>query len=267
MKERRQKDIDAGSRMHVLDWLESPNFIDQLRSVIQPTGLQVELDAIRQPKGRHCSSETTLIGPDQAFLTLAQQDELKCWWLAHQRGAKLPTWDLVIRASGGSSDHALILFEAKAHATEFCADGKPRYIRSALEEQLRTDANHERIGEAISEACRSLACVLPGVNITRDSHYQFANRIAFAWKLSSLGVPVALVYLGFIGDATIAAPQHCFSGPADWTNSFTERTAQMFPTTAIGSKIICGAAPFWLLLAHLDALRQSPPPSQRRRLL
>jgi len=34
--------------------------------------------------------------------------------------------------------------------------------------------------------------------LSRDSLYQLANRFAWAWKIASLGVPVALVYLGFI---------------------------------------------------------------------
>lgn len=38
------------------------------------------------------------------------------------------------------------------------------------------------------------------MTISRDSHYQFANRLGFAWKLASIGVPTVLVYLGFTGD-------------------------------------------------------------------
>lgn len=31
-------------------------------------------------------------------------------------------------------------------------------------------------------------------------HYQLANRVAYAWKLADLGLPVVLLYLGFTGD-------------------------------------------------------------------
>ena len=34
--------------------------------------------------------------------------------------------------------------------------------------------------------------------LSRDSHYQLSNRFAWAWKLASLGIPVVLVYLGFL---------------------------------------------------------------------
>ena len=35
------------------------------------------------------------------------------------------------------------------------------------------------------------------VCISHESHYQLANRLAFACKITSLGIPTVLVYLGF----------------------------------------------------------------------
>ena len=34
----------------------------------------------------------------------------------------------------------------------------------------------------------------PDVRLDRDSHYQLANRLAFKWKLATLGIPVVLLY-------------------------------------------------------------------------
>ncbi len=61
--------------------------------------------------------------------------------------------------------------------------------------------NHAQIGRAISEASLGLKDTMDGWNLSRDSHYQLANRFAWAWKLASMGVPVVLVYLGFLGAA------------------------------------------------------------------
>jgi hypothetical protein len=38
-------------------------------------------------------------------------------------------------------------------------------------------------------------------HISRDNRYQMSNRFAWSWKLASVGVPVVLVYLGFVGAA------------------------------------------------------------------
>lgn len=56
----------------------------------------------------------------------------------------------------------------------------------------------------IAEACAGLQLLGPAVRISRDSHYQLSNRVAFAWKLATLGLPTVLVYLGFWGDDGIA---------------------------------------------------------------
>src|SRR5687768_17514962 len=95
------------------------------------------------------------------------------------------------RAHSGSNP-ALVLIEAKAHVQEFTngAAGQPANINSE---------NRERIGRAISEARDALSRHANEIGISRDSWYQFSNRVAFAWKLASEGTPTALIYLGFTG--------------------------------------------------------------------
>ena len=65
------------------------------------------------------------------------------------------------------------------------------------------DKIQENIGAALAEACDGLAQLGIATRISRDSHYQLSNRLAFTWKLATLGVPTVLVYLGFIGDEGI----------------------------------------------------------------
>jgi hypothetical protein len=84
----------------------------------------------------------------------------------------------------------LVLVEAKAHEKELSDDGK-RFTETS------NAANHERIGDAIEEARVELEKLRPGWSISAGSHYQLANRFAWAWRLASSGVPVVLVYLGF----------------------------------------------------------------------
>ena len=127
-------------------------------------------------------------------MTRDQRDKLCKWWLTHRRGARLPTWDLVVSASNSSGRPALVLVEAKAHATELSSEGKLLVGRLTAEMQKRSNENHQRIAEAIAEAATALRALIPQIALSRDESYQFANRMAFAWKLASLGIPVGLVF-------------------------------------------------------------------------
>jgi hypothetical protein len=94
-----KRELDAGSRMHLLDWLETPRFLTDLRGFVAPVGVTIRDDALRLPIGRKAYRESGLVGPGEPFLSADQQNELCTWWLVHRRGAKLPTWDLVVSAS------------------------------------------------------------------------------------------------------------------------------------------------------------------------
>jgi len=89
---------------------------------------------------------------------------------------------------------ALVLVEAKAHKTELSTAGKP--FRSAKTRSAGTvRENHACIALAIAEADSALQGKVPGILLSRDVSYQFSTEIAYAWKLASLGIPTALIYL------------------------------------------------------------------------
>lgn len=255
-------DFNAGSRMHVLDWLESPEFVPQLLAMVAPIGFTVSEQAARQPKGRHDSRETELVGLNEPFLLPEQQAQLKGWWLKHKVGAKLPTWDLAVSALDARKRKSLILVEAKAHATELSATGKSSPKRKKPDEQKRSHENHERIAAAIAEANISLQINAPGMLLSRDENYQLSNRIAFAWKLASMGIPTTLIYLGFIGDENIAIDPHRLNVATDWKSAFNLHSAKHFPVALQSRPIDCGAASFWLLVRDLLVLNQSPKTNQ-----
>ena len=59
--------------------------------------------------------------------------------------------------------------------------------------------NRAKIKGAIREASRGLNALCDGFNLRHDSHYQLSNRFAWSWKVAAMGIPVILVYLGFLG--------------------------------------------------------------------
>jgi hypothetical protein len=142
------------------------------------------------PNGPEKSAEARL-GEVSGFLSDVDREAVSAWWLAVRKVpngiVNTPNWDIAATATIGGQE-GLLLVEAKAHDAELKTNGKGP----------GNPLNDERIGAAIEEASESLNRLQPGWHLSRDSHYQFANRFAWAWKIASLGVPVVLVYLGFL---------------------------------------------------------------------
>lgn len=142
----------------------------------------------------------------EAFLPAGLRRALRAWWLAvDSNTSRLPTWDLLATADIGGRE-GLVLLEAKAHQAELGAGGKPP----------NNPANDTRIAANIDEACVGLNAVSAGWAISKRSHYQLANRFAWAWKLAHLGVPVVLVYLGFLGAEEMVDRGRPIANDADW---------------------------------------------------
>lgn len=93
--------------------------------------------------------------------------------------------------------------------------------RSLLDDKLLKSfldklGHHDKIGDAVSEAKGALSNFCSDIKISRDNHYQLSNRIAYAWKLASMGIPTILLYLGFTSDpAWISARDH-FDSKQQW---------------------------------------------------
>ena len=191
-----------GSRKHVLDWTADPSFLEQLAQTAAPAPVHFPTAPVFMPRGYESPAEARLetFGPrwkpdDPAWAALQR------WWLTHSVGANTPNWDIaagcLIEGRSG-----LLLVEAKANGPELGTAGKLQSVPASP----RSDENHVRIGAAIDEACTGWRQVDPRFDIRLTSHYQLANRLAFTWKLASLGIPVVLIYLGFTGDEGIPMP-------------------------------------------------------------
>ena len=178
------------------------------------------------PKGCDDPGEATL-SKRNGFLPEADCDTLRKWWLA--AGTVTPRWALVSTFAGGEQIAAgatrkgLLLVEAKAHFGELKREGK----RVAGKASPGTLKNHEQIRGAISEANGALR----GFRLSRDSHYQLSNRFAWAWKIASLGVPVVLVYLGFL-NCTEMTEYRILRDESEWTQALLEHADGVVPETA-----------------------------------
>ena len=156
---------------------------------------------------------------EEGFLPSATREQLKNWWLAVAGRANTPNWDLAstCRIDGRPG---LLLVEAKAHGNELSASGK----------RLPTTANgwrnHDRIGSAIAEANSAFRRATGGVwSLSRDDRYQLSNRFAWAWKIVSLGVPVVLLYLGFLKAEDMRRDGPLFRDQGDWVGALREHAS------------------------------------------
>ncbi len=150
------------------------------------------------------------------------------WWLAERsKRSKTPNFDIASTCTIEGKP-GILLIEAKAHDEELRNEdaGKPLKVGAAA----ASKANHERIGSAIEGARLGLTQATSlEWRISRDSHYQMSNRFAWAWKLTDLGMPVVLVYLGFLNAKEMADKGKPFSTHAAWGTVVREHSASLFP--------------------------------------
>lgn len=155
----------------------------------------------------------------EAFLPAELRRALRAWWLAvDSNTSRLPTWDLLATADIGGRE-GLVLLEAKAHHAELGPGGKPP----------NHPANDARIAANIDEACAGLNAVSTEWAISTRSHYQLANRFAWAWKLAQLGVPVVLVYLGFLAADEMVDRGRPIADDADWDRMMAAYSEGLVP--------------------------------------
>lgn len=244
-----------GSRKHVLDWVESPGFLAELREIVEPVDVEFPTPVTFRPTGYRDAGEVELDRAHATFPVLRPvHSELCDWWLRHRRGARTPTWDLVVGCEIERTP-GLVLVEAKANSAELKAEG----VAPAVASSKNSLENRDQIRAAIASARLGLSNRGFKTDLSADRHYQLANRVAFMWKLASLGVPVVLIYLGFTGDMGIADVGAPFEDEAAWQKAFRKHAEGVIPLGMLEDRLDLGAAPAWLLVRSRGVIGQSVP--------
>jgi hypothetical protein len=233
--------------MHLLDRLDSGTFVPSINEMLQPTELFVPQSGKRMPRGWDNTDEARLGKECGALIDDSLNATLLKWWLANVVGANVPNWDLACEALYHGHKPALVLAEAKAYVKEFTYGATGHGSENA--------DNQKRIAAAIEEARADLSRHVPGVKISSDNWYQFSNRIAFAWKVASDGIPTALIYLGFVGDKGISTEP--FRDHEHWRDTVLNSTREIFPASLWERPIDIKGTPLWFLVRSLPCTRQS----------
>ncbi len=203
-------------RCHLLTDGSRAEVAGRLSGLVQPYG-SISSMCVWLPDGFECTDEVQLQNANP-FVEEEISRGLKDWWFKVHRGAG-PNWDLVSQCvMGNGENRGILLVEAKAHWAELEKEEAGKPLRAgAPRDSFR---NHARIGKAIEEANEGLSGLTNGGTwaLSRDSCYQMANRFAWAWKLVDFGVPVILVYLGFLDAAEMSDEGDPFSDHSNWVD-------------------------------------------------
>lgn len=180
------------------------------------------------------------------FVSPDIQRALRDWWLEVARGANTPNWD-VASTCVVENKPGLLLIEAKAHANELSANGK------SMPSTQNGWKNHERIGSAIDEANTEFQHITGGHwSLSIDNHYQLANRFAWSWKLASLGIPIVLVYLGFLNANDMAKNGPLFRSEEDWTRALMSHARSVVDESCWGRRHEINGTSMWTLIRAID---------------
>lgn len=186
------------------------------------------------------------------LLTPEISAQLGQWWLPTNRQAVMsPNFDI---ASTCTIDGApgLLLVEAKAHNNELTNEVAGRGL--AENDSSERKASHATIGAAINLARLGLeAATLLNWHISRDSHYQMSNRFAWSWKLTERGIPVVLVYLGFLKANDMSKPGEApFVEHGIWDASVRSHSAPLFPGEVWNQRWYVKGVPLVPLIRSLE---------------
>lgn len=204
------------------------------------------------PQGFEVTDEATL--PEAERLLPAEvRLELRRWWLAVTgNNTRTPNWDVASTCTI-EGQAGILLIEAKAHNQELI---KEEAGRKSIEAPVSAAARRNllRIDWAIRDASVSLAEAtgLPWA-LSRDWNYQMSNRFAWSWKLAELGIPVALVYLGFLNSNEMADRGKPFATAGEWEELVLDHSKELFPSIVWGKRWSVNGVPFIPLIRSVEA--------------
>lgn len=179
------------------------------------------------------------------------RSRLRDWWLA-PRSTRAMTPNLDIAATCRiEGRQGLLLVEAKAHDEELIKESSGRRLTAEASDDRK--ASHGTIGAAIESARTGLEQATGHEwRISRDTHYQMSNRFAWSWKLTELGFPVVLVYLGFLHAEEMRDRGRPFYTPDDWTRIVKGHSEALFPEAIWDRGWLVNGQTFVPLIRSLD---------------
>lgn len=233
-----------GSKRCMLEFIDTPEFINNLNGMMEDVGAAISLSDSWLPVGSNNCKEAELKDFLKEQFNPQLGNDITQWWL--YKNGRTPNWDLISTYTIGGK-RGILLVEAKAHIDELKKEskGKP-YDKNTKSEG--TKRNHEQIDLAIQQANNEINKEISGVTISIDKCYQLSNRIAHAWWLANQGIPVVLIYLGFLDCKDMDYNKNrLFSTPEDWEDCFKDHAKIVGADALIDKTVNCGESSFVMI--------------------
>jgi len=245
---RRSQQKGSKPRCHLLTKGTKVEVALRLTSLIDPWGEVLPSDSW-MPDSFDRSDEAQLDKAEQIIASRELRTALRNWWLAAPtRNSRTPNLDIASTCLVEEMP-GILLIEAKAHDAELRNEerGKPLGGEDNKGVSIDSRRNHVRIGACIQEASLALSGETRlAWAMSRDWNYQMANRFSWAWKLTELGIPVILVYLGFIGcdEMRKGISQRPITDEHDWDEMVRAHSRALFPCEVWNKKWSVHNQPF-----------------------
>lgn len=224
-------------RCHLLTHGDRNVIAEDMTKLIEPFGIISGTDQW-MPQGFDDAEEAQLHNAPSLLPKNDIRNLLASWWLAKPKSSvATPNWDIASTCSI-DGNKGLLLVEAKAHHRELKAD-----------DRCLSNMNKECIEDAISEANSALNAISTGWDLSPDSHYQLCNRFALAWKLATLGIPIILVYLGFLNANEMGDP---FATHDDWESAVRNYANTIVPKNVWGRNLSVESISIYPLIRSLE---------------
>lgn len=230
-----------GSQSAMLELIDSGKHFTEFEKIINQINVQFSKSEVYMPKGSENHKEAELKDFLKNTIWSGLGDMIRDWWLEEIRsGTRTPNWDFVSTCTINEQT-GLLLVEAKAHWNELKADD-----RAGAKPNSK---NLFKIRSAIREAREEINKVTAplSISISIDRCYQLSNRVAHAWWLANQGVPVILLYLGFLNRTEMSKNGKIFEDNNEWQKCFQAYASNVGADSFINNEINCGKSKFKLL--------------------
>jgi hypothetical protein len=233
-----------GSKRSMLELIDSTNFISSMNLMIQEEGAVVVTIDSWLPLGIKKPREGQLKEFLNANFNNQLATEFVTWWLAEST-YRTPNWDFISTCKI-NGQKGILLIEAKAHKGELNGESHGKKLKANASKDSKS--NHENVQSAIKKANDGINKAIYSVSISRDKCYQLSNRVANAWWLANQGIPVVLIYLGFLDVQEMNyGGRKILTNQLEWENCFLEHTKQVGVDKIVDKWVDCGKSRFKLI--------------------
>lgn len=225
-----------------------------LTSLIKGCG-SVDPEDVWAPHGENNPEEPRLDETAGLIKDPDLKNILRKWWVFPDSKFRTPPWDIASTCTVDARP-GILLIEAKAHLGELNSDRI----------STREKRNVKHIQSALDEAAEGWNNVLEDhteqrgfkrshkVKLTTHAHYTLSSQFAFAWKLAALGVPVILVYLGFLNalEPDEKDTRISFSNHTLWSRCVFEKTSKPLPEEIWDETFMVNGTPLTILRRSIE---------------